>query len=242
MKIAICDDNKQELLLITGLVNEFSDCNSAENKIEIKSFTSSIELLSQLENGRNFDVFILDIIMPILNGIQLAAEIRNKDQVGKIIFLTSSSEFAVDSYSVDAFNYLIKPIQKDKLFTILEKACLDISSDLQQYIVVKTQNGLSKVFLHELLYVEVIRRTIYLYLKSGIVLKSTSTISQIEAILLQDIRFIKPHRSYIVNLNYIKNLSQDGITTTSDLLIPISRNAFKEVKQAYINYSFQVED
>ncbi|MFZ7133432.1 MAG: LytR/AlgR family response regulator transcription factor [Eubacteriales bacterium] len=242
MRIAICDDNKQELLLITGLVNEFLDYDFAENKIEIKSFTSSIELLSRLENDKNFDVFILDIIMPILNGIQLAAEIRSKDQVAKIIFLTSSSEFAVDSYSVDAFNYLIKPIQKDKLFTILEKACLDISSDLHQYIVVKTQNSLSKVFFHELLYVEIIRRTIYLYLKSGIVLESTSTISQVEAILLKDIRFIKPHRSYIVNLDHIKNLSRDGITTTSDLLIPVSRNAFKEVKQTYINYSFQVED
>jgi DNA-binding LytR/AlgR family response regulator len=241
MKIAICDDDIQELIHISRLVNEYLSYGFTESKTEVHPFESSMKLLTQVETGIQFDIFLLDVIMPNITGIKLAAEIRKMDQVAKIIFLTSSSEFAVDSYSVGAFNYLLKPIEIEPLFSVLEKACKDILSGLKQYIVVKTPANLSKVFLHELIYVEVTGRTVCFYQKGGIALESTSTIAQVEAILLLDKRFIKPHRSYIVNLDYIKNLSLEGFTTTSDLFIPVSRNVYKEVKQAYINYSFQGE-
>ncbi len=241
MKIAICDDDNQELLQISRLVDEYLSCSFEEVEIEVHRFESSMELIAQIESGKHFDVYLLDVIMPNMNGIKLAAEIRNKDQVAKIIFLTSTSEFAVQSYSVGAFNYLLKPLQKDKLFSALEKACSDIDSSLNQYIIVKTQIGLTKVFLHLLLYVEVIGRTLYFHQKNKVTIESSSTISQIEAFLLINKRFIKPHRSYIVNLDHIKNLSQDGLTMINDLFVPVSRNIFKEVKQAYINYSFQAD-
>ena len=239
MKIAICDDEKKELLHIHKLVDEYSRCALTEDKIEVFEFASSIHLLEQLDGGKHFDVFLLDIIMPNINGIKLATEIRMTDQIAKIIFLTSTPEFAVASYSVGAFNYLLKPIQRDKLFSVLEKAYNDICSNLKPYIVVKTQTILSKVFLHKLIYVEVRGRTVYFNQKDGVTIESTSTISQVEAVLLADKRFIKPHRSYIINLDYIKNLSQNGIITTNEIFIPVSRNIFKEVKQTYINYSFQ---
>ncbi|WHH60765.1 LytTR family DNA-binding domain-containing protein [Petroclostridium sp. X23] len=242
MKIALCDDNKQELLHINRLLDEYSSNSLSEDQMKVSSFTSSIALLAQLESGKHFDIFLLDVIMPGLNGIELATEIRNRDQVSKIIFLTTSPEFAVESYAVDAINYLLKPLQKDKFFSVLEKAFRDIRSDLQQYLIVKAQGNLSKVFFRELIYLEVIGRSLYLHQKGGIVIESNSAFSQVEAVLLKDKRFLKTHRSYIVNLDYIKNLSKDGLTTTSNLSIPVSRNAFKEVKQAYINYSFRVED
>jgi len=242
MKIAICDDNQQELLHISQLVDEYLSCGLAEEKIEISRFESSMKLFAQIESGEHFDVYLLDIIMSDINGIELAAEIRKRDQVAKIIFLTSSTEFAVESYSVSALNYLLKPIQKDKLFSILEKACNDIGSGMKQYIVIKTPTSLSKVFLHELIYVEVMGRTVFFHQKSGITIESTSTISQVEAVLLTDKRFIKPHRSYLVNLDYIKHLSPAGLMMNTDQLIPISRKVFKAVKQAYIDYSFRAED
>lgn len=244
MIIAICDDDNQELLQISRLVVEYLDCGFVESNFEVRNFGSSIDLLAQLETGKHYDIYILDVIMPNMNGIELAAEIRSRDQVAKIIFLTSTSEFAVDSYSVDAFSYLVKPIHKDRLFSVLDKACRDIRSGLKQYIVVKTQSNLSKVFLHELVYVEVLGRTVYFHQNGRMTLESTTTISQVEASLSVDKhkRFIKPHRSYIINLDHIKHLSQDGLTTTNGILIPVSRNVFRGVKQAYINHSFTVVD
>jgi DNA-binding LytR/AlgR family response regulator len=241
MKIAICDDDKQELLQISRLVNEYLNCGFAEDQIKVLRFENSMELINQIEGGKHFDVFLLDIMMPNISGMELAAQIRSNDKVAKIIFLTSSPEFAVDSYSVGAFNYLLKPIQKGTLFSALEKACNDICSGLKQYIIVKTQTSLSKVFFHELICVEVIGRTSYFYQKNGVAIESNSSISKFEAALLTDNSFIKPHRSYIVNLDYIKNLSKDGLMMTNGQVIPISRNVFKEIKQVYIDYSFQEE-
>ncbi len=241
MKIAICDDDKPELLRISRLAHEYLSSGFTESLPEIHSFESSLKLLEQLESGIHFDLFLLDVIMPNLNGIQLANEIRKMDEVAKIIFLTSSSEFAVESYSVGAFNYLIKPIQRPQLFSVLEKAGNDIISDLKQFIVVKTPSTLSKVFLHELIYVEVIGRTVCFHQKGGARVESIITISQVKAALLIDKRFIQPHRSYIVNLDYVQKLSPDGFTTKDGQFIPISRNVFKEVKQAYINHCFRSE-
>lgn len=242
MKIAICDDDKQALFEIIRLVDEYFSCSLPDEKIEVRRFESSVELSDQLESGKYFDLFLLDIIMPTISGIELAAKIRKTDQVAKIIFLTTSPEFAVKSYSVDAFQYLLKPIEKAKLFSVLEKASTDIYSNLRQYIAVKTQSGLSKVFFRELIYVEVIEKTVYFHQKSGVTIESSTTLSQVEAVLLKDKRFIKPHRSYIVNLDHIKHLSQKGFTTTSDLFIPITRSVLKEVKQTYIHHLFQTED
>lgn len=239
MQIAICDDDKQELLRIRRLVDEYLNSNPKDNKIEVSSFESNMKLLALIEGGKHFDLFLLDVIMPNINGINLASEIRNRDQVAKIIFLTSSPEFAVESYAVDAFSYLLKPIQKEKLFSVLEKVCTDMCSSQKQYILVKTHTCLSKIFFHQLIYVEVMGRTVSFHQKNGTIIESASTISQIESVLLSDNRFIKTHRSFIINLDYVKNLSPEGFTLTSDKLIPVSRKVYKEVKQAYINYCFQ---
>lgn len=242
MKIAICDDDRQMLLQIRQLVDEYLSCGFTEEKVEVSSFASSVNLIDQIESCKRFDLFLLDVIMPDINGIELATAIRSRDPAARIIFLTSSSEFAVESYSVEAFNYLLKPIKKDKLISVLENACKDICIGQKRFILVKTTSNLLKVFFHELVYAEVLGRTVCFHQKGGVTLKSNSTMSQVEAVLLIDARFIKPHRSYIVNLDYVRNLSQDGFTTTSGIFIPISRNVFKNVKLAYINNSFKAED
>jgi len=242
MKIAICDDDKQELLQISELVDEFLRGNLADSKSEVFSFDSSMNLQHQIEAGKHFDIFLLDVIMPGINGIKLATEIRARDQVAKIIFLTASSQFAIDSYSVGAFHYLLKPVQKNPLFSVLEKARHDLNRRLQQFIVVKTPFSLTRVFLHQLIYVEVIRRTVFFHLADGTTIESNRTIAQVEDVLLSDNRFIKPHRSYIVNLDYIKDLSPDGLALIGGLSVPVSRNLFKKIKEAYIHYSFPVEE
>ena len=238
MKIAICDDEKQELLQITHLVNEFFSSSYVDEEVEIISFENSTELITQTDNGNHFDIFLLDIMMPALNGIELATEIRNFDTIAKIIFLTSSAEYAVKSYSVGAFYYLLKPVQKNELFSVMEKACYDINYNLKEYIMVKTQNDLSKVFFHTLIYVEVIGRVVNFYLKNGNVVVCTNAISQVEEKLLISKRFIKTHRSFIVNIDFIKTLTKDGFITISNQFIPVSRNAYKEVKQAFFEYLF----
>lgn len=240
IKIAICDDNKQELLELRKIVEEFITAHLSEYSITYSAFQSGADLLATTEKGQVFDILLLDIIMPLVNGIQLADEIRSSNTVSKIIFLTSSPEYAVESYSVDAFHYMLKPIKKEALFTLLEKAIADIFNNMQKQIIVKRGTSLTKILLNNLQYAEVVGHTIYYYLKTGELLDGLGTMMQLEAELLCDKRFIKSHRSYIVNMDYIENLSPKGITMIRGTQIPISRNIYKELRQAYIDYSFDV--
>jgi len=238
LKIAICDDNNIELLQISKIVEEFIDAHLSEHSITYSAFQNGTDLLVAIEKGQVFDIFILDVVMPLMSGIQLADEIRNNNTVSKIIFLTSSPEYAVDSYSVDAFYYLLKPIKKESLIPLLEKASSDIFDKVEKHIIIKCGACLSKIFLNKLQYVEVIGRTMCFHLRNGEVLEIFGTMVQLEAELLSEKRFVKTHRSYIVNMDCIKNLANEGITTVNGAFIPISRNIYKEVKQAYIDYSF----
>ena len=237
MKIAVCDDDKQELLQIEQFVKDYFTENPGECTAAVHTFDSSAKLFAQIEGGRHFDLFLLDVIMPGMNGIDLAARIRKTDALTKIIFLTSSPEFAVESYSVGAFHYILKPIQKNRLFPVLEKACSDHFSAPQQSILVKSQGSIIKIPLQDLVYVEVVGRTLNFKKNDGTLTQCLGTLSETETYLLADKRFVKPHRSYIVNMDYIKDLSQHGITAGS-LCIPVSRNTFKGIKQTYLDYFF----
>ncbi|HBV88373.1 MAG TPA: DNA-binding response regulator [Desulfosporosinus sp.] len=238
LRISICDDNNTELLLIKQIVETFKASHIFKYNIKCDTFSNGLDLLLATENGTNYDILILDVMMPLMTGIEVAAEIRKKNNISKIVFLTSSHEFAVDSYKVDAFYYLLKPIKKEGLITILEKACADIVDKREKGIIVKCKTCLTNVFLHNIEYIEVLRRTLFFHLTSGEVLESLGTMSQLENDLLSDKRFIKPHRSYIVNMDYIHRISEKGIITFSNKPVPISRELYKSIKQTYIDFSF----
>jgi DNA-binding LytR/AlgR family response regulator len=238
LNICLCDDNKGDLLQISQIIEEYKAFHLSGFDLKYTTFSNGLDLLAEIDKGEYFDIFLLDVVMSGMNGIELANEIRNKNTVSKIIFLTTSPEYAVESYEVNAFYYLLKPIEKVKLISLLDKACADIFDQKEKYIIVKSQACLTKIYLHCIQYVDVMGRNIFFHLKSGEIIKSPCSISQIESELLTDKRFIKTHRSYIVNMDYIKNIAPIGITAFSNTIIPIARTAYKEVKQKYIDYSF----
>src|SRR5574344_1361863 len=121
MRIVTCDDDQAVIDNIKAII--FRN-DQAPKDIELTSYSNSTKLLSALEDGKDYDIFLLDILMPEINGMELAKAIRRTDKTSLIIFLTSSPEFAVDSYDVNAFGYLLKPVSETKLFALLSKARL----------------------------------------------------------------------------------------------------------------------
>ena len=116
MRIAACDDDVRFLQELSDLLNQYEKDNHCN--IEYKIYTNPLELVAQIEKGMHYDAILLDVFMPGINGIQCARDIRTFDNLVKIIFLTSSAEYAVESYAVKAYQYLLKPIQKENLFHI----------------------------------------------------------------------------------------------------------------------------
>ena len=112
----------------------------------------STELASNLLQ-EHYDIYLLDVVMPGLNGIELAKEIRSSDKAADIIFLTSSPEFAVESYTVKASNYLVKPVSRDRLVEALDDIMRTRTEDRDSCLVLKSSVGVHKVHMSEIIYI-----------------------------------------------------------------------------------------
>lgn len=238
-KIAVCDDNIPELSNVISIINEYKEINVFRYEIEYTAFDNAVDLISAVEGGERYHIILLDIVMPLVNGMEAAHEIRIHDNAAQIIFLTSSTEFAVDSYAVGAFYYALKPIWKEKLFSILDKAYAEIDSQNGQSLLVKCKTGLTRIPLHTLEYIEIMSRTISYHLVSGIVLEGTGVMGELGQVLLTYPQFAKPHRAFIVNMDCIHTLSLREIKMCSHAIIPVAKAIYSDFKASYIARSFK---
>ena len=237
MKIAICDDELSVLQEIKGLLEEYR--KEYDREIEYDEFQSPLELLTKMEQCGCYDALILDILMNDDNGIDVARELRKTDTDVKIVFLTSSPEFAVQSYTVDAFYYELKPVRRDSFFALMERLYAEWEKEQNEFFIVKCENGINKIDVKDLEYCEVVSRALMICLENGTRLKSTAKITEIEAALHRFGCFIRPHRSYLVNLRYVANLSQKNITMRSGVKIPIPHGKYTKTKEVYMEYAFE---
>lgn len=234
MKIAVCDDDPQGL----ERISYFIDTYKRESKVQLtcKTFQSSTALISSMVSG-DYDILLLDILMPGINGMQAAYEIRAFDAGVKIVFLTSSPEFAVESYAVKAYDYILKPVSKDKLFSILDAVIAEEQKPLEG-LTVKTQLGMARILFSRLAFVEIMNKKLYFHLADGGVQEVTASLSAFEEELLARSEFVKVHRSYIVNLWQMSELGAKELITHAGKTVPISRLLYGKVREAYMKHLF----
>ncbi len=239
LKIAICDDNISELSNVVSIIGEYQALHRDKNKINFTAFQSAVDLIAAMESGQQYDLLLLDVLMPLLSGMDAAKEIRQFNQEIKIIFMTSSPEFAVESYAVEAYYYALKPIWKEKLFILLDKVISESEIQLGTGFLIKSKTGLTRIYINRLEFAEVIGRTICYHLTDGAVIEATGSMSQLEKELLTSPCFIKTHRSYIINMEQIDTLSQREIKMQSLAVVPMAKSNYNAVKAAYISYAFK---
>lgn len=233
LKIAVCDDTQAFLTETQQMIWQWP---KGANRVSLSLF-SDADALIEAHKTDAFDIIFLDVVMPLLNGIDAAAEIRKQDRSVKIVFLSVSPEFAVDSYTVKADNYLLKPVSKQKLF-----ACLDeIQEELLETaraITVKSTAAVHRIRLQDIEYLESQGKLVLFYLHDGRTLHGNEPLYAYEKSLLPEDGFFKCHRSYLVNLNKIRTYTHKEITMNSGARIPISRNCQKEFETAYFTTLF----
>ena len=237
MKIAICDDDREERQRIMFLLDSY--CRERNVILTYKDFHSSFEL-SAIAAHEHFDIYLLDVIMPVLNGMELAKEIRSFDKAADIIFITSSPEFAVESYTVKASNYLVKPIQKDAFFHALDDILEKKTETASKTMIIKSTLGVHRVQLSNLVYVEALNRKVIYYLRNGEHLASTERFSSVCDTLIPYAEFILPHRSFLVNMNYIRSITATDMHLQNGKIIPLAQRRVAEIKKHYL--SFQMEE
>lgn len=239
IKIAFCDDEMEVL----HQMNELLDRYQVERNEDITyaAFQSPFELLTEIEKGIRPDILFLDVVMPGQNGLDVAKEIRQYDTNMKIIFLTSSPEFAVESYTVGAYFYQLKPIWEESFFRLMDSVLSECEKKKKNSLILRSKDGITRIDLQQLEYCEVLGRKLLFHLENGAVLESAGSLDDLAGQLMQYSNFFRPHRSFLVNMEYIQNISSRSIKMVNDAVIPIPHGKCSEIKNTYMEYAFNGE-
>lgn len=236
IKIAFCDDDLAVLQELHVLLGQYRVEHNRD--ITYIMFQSPLDLLADIEKGIHFDILFLDIIMPGENGISVAKEIRQYDNAVKIIFLTSSPEFAVQSYSVNAYFYQLKPIWTESFFRLMDSVIDDCKKSGQGSLILRCKNGISRIHLEKLEYCEIIGRTLLFHMGNGTIVESAGSLNDLCGELTRYENFLRPHRSFLINMDYVCRISYKAITMDSRAEIPIPHGKCSEIKKIYLDYVF----
>ncbi len=238
IKFAVCDDNKTDRDYIHKLVRQFLSTCSDDFDYCISRFSDAASLLSDINEGNSYDILILDVLLPGCDGIELAKKIRQQDADCMIIFLSVSSEFAISSYDVGAFYYLLKPIRQDKLSKVLSKALSKLHNKSARTLGIKTPAGIEGIRYCDILYIESMDHKQILHKKDGGIVIFYARISDIFKTLSVDRCFVMPHRSYIINLNFASAISSKDIILLEKIKIPVSKKNYPHIKKVYLDFLF----
>ena len=228
MKIAIVDDDPRMTENLRANLSGLLDENAV-----ISAFPSGEAFLSSYRPGL-FDLIILDIFMKEITGMDAARKIRESDQTVRIVFSTSSNDFASESYEVNACYYLKKPYGTDQLRSMLDRLNLE---EMERMRTIRLPDG-SRVVLRQIIYADFASRRVTLHCKDGENRLLASPFSEVEALLCAYPCFISPFKGIIVNFHEVESLTPDMIRLSDGSPIPISRRKSKEVLEAYFNFRF----
>ena len=151
LNIAVCDDELIEIEYLTSLTQEWA--KTIKTAVNISGFASAEAFLFKYEEDKNFDILLLDIQMKAMDGIELAEKIRETNSGMQIVFITGFPDYISRGYDVSALHYLIKPVEKEKLFEVLSKACDNLKKE-EKFVLLSVDNESLKVNLKDIIYVE----------------------------------------------------------------------------------------
>lgn len=234
MYIAVCDDQKEELSAVTELLERWQADRKAA--VRWRTFSNAGELLEAARREK-FTLYLLDVMMPGIDGMEAAREIRTFDTAADIVFLTSSPGFAYESYGVRALEYLLKPVKAELLHPVLDGLLLREQRP-QDGLTLKTGGALIRVPFSQLAYVEVNGKHLYFNMADGSVREVSGSMKDYETLLLARREFAKVHRSYIVNMLQIEELSAGGVRTFSGAELPVSRLIYPQLQKDYMELLF----
>lgn len=243
MRIALCDDNLEEVSRISSLLDTYS--REKALPLAWDTFSNAAGLLASLGNVA-YDLLFLDILLPDMTGLLAARKIREVHSEVKLVFLSSSPEYAAESHAYNPYAYIVKPVSREKLFSVLESIRAEKQKQFEG-LTVNTPSGRIDVTFSQLVFVEVTRKGVSLQLADGSVLEALSfskeqtqlPIEDLEKELLARPEFLIVHDQFIVNLEQVAELRAKDLITLTGKALPISRRLYTQVRETYIAHLFQ---
>ena len=231
IKIAVCDDCYQQTEYIKMLVNKWAEGKNI--KVTVDMFESSENFKSAWSEGKAFDILLLDIEMGGQNGVELARDLRKTDEKLVIIFITGFADYISDGYDVSALHYLMKPVNEDKLYEVLDKSVKNIKNESEQILKVTINREDIFIPLQDIIYMESSLHYIIINTENE-QYKIKMPLTEIETKLGGG--FFKCTRSFIVGLRYVRRISKNEIILNNGASIPLGRGLYKDINKAFIKY------
>lgn len=229
MKLVICDDNPADIDYITGLVGEWRRQTGAG--VEILSFPSAEALLFAWEENRDMDILLLDIEMGEISGMKLARHLRQAGAAMQIVFITGYMDYIAEGYDVEALHYLLKPVTGERLGQVLDRA-LERIRTREHMLQLTLQDGVVRLSVYEIRYLEVMRNYTTVHGAEDYSVKRS--LNDLEREL--DGGFYRIHRSFIVNLRFVKRITRTEVILKDGTALPLSRKHYEGLNQALIAY------
>ena len=227
--IAVCDDEKYMSDTIRTMAHDFFRRKNMETVIW--QFSNGKELL---ESDKTIDILFLDIQMKEMNGMETARILRSRKFKGFLIFITVLKEMVFDSFEVQAYDYLVKPIEKKQFEKTMERLFSSMQDASQANLLVQRGYESSIIPFDEIVYCEIIDRKVYLHLVSSEIIDYYDRIENLERRL--DGRFFRCHRSFLINLKYLKSYKNKTAYKENGKEIPVSRLRSKEFSGVILQY------
>ncbi len=229
--IAICDDDGDFLRSFGERIS--AALESRNLAFRLSSFRTPSSLLRAAEAGERFDLAFLDVMFGKAEGLRLAEIIRRQKWETDIVFVTNSPEFAVASYDTAPLHYLIKPVTQEKLDAALERFLRRHAPDLIHF---STSRGTLQMRVSDILYFEIYGHEIVIHKTDGGRESCTGTLKELET-ALPSMRFVRPHRSYLVNLEHVAKIVRYQIFLTGNASVPVSKKLYQKTQDAFIEYA-----
>lgn len=231
VQIAICDDSPEDIKKLSEALYAYND------SIQITEYSNGEFLAADcLEHENLFDILFLDIYMPSLNGIETASKIRSAMKDVIIIFVSSSNEHYPEAFEVYAFNYIIKPVNCEKLNNLMDHALMNMNKEYRQQIQFTYKSKHYRIFCRDILYVESKDKIILFHMVNNTTMQCYAKLDELSKQLPGD-SFIRIHQSFVLNIYYITEMYENHFCIGSSV-INISKKYQKSAKDKYFDYLF----
>ena len=225
--IALCDDDSDQVKSLRRLIGEWAD--GKPFAVNIAGYESGEQFLFEYQDCP-CDLLLLDIEMSGINGMELAKKLRSAGDMLPIIFITGYSDYMADGYDVEALHYLLKPVETDKLFAVLDRYAA--RRGRSEEIILTTAEGVCRTALESIAYIEAFGRKTAVHLRDKTVLECNMSISEFEKFS----GFFHCHRSYIVNLEQVRSITKTAVILERGEEVPLSRRLYNDVNKRFIEF------
>lgn len=241
LHIVTCDDEPEQLELVSRAVKTyFSPAQNVATSVSVSDFSCARDLLAALDSSSPCDIALLDICMGDMNGIKLAREILRRSPVAKIIFLTTSQDYAVEAFALGAVHYLVKPFSQKDFAIAMERALSALPEQPKKITVTGERGRTSVVNMDDIICVESVGHERIVTTKDGSLTELRKTLQGFlqEFERLSPGQFILPYRGYVINLAAVHTVLPLSVEMEGGIKIPLKRGDYTAIKNALFDYSF----